>query len=78
MERMRDDYSIMDGITAKRLKAGRPMNQTEEHFFCQNVGQMFLFHKCNCRYISTEVQGCYHLDDIPGSSLKYPDRKSVV
>lgn len=76
MERMHTDYKQGPNIV-KRLKAGRPMNQTEEHFFCENVGQMFLFHNCNCRFISTEVSGCWHLDDIPGSSTKYPNSSYV-
>lgn len=69
MLRMKDDYSIYDtydntkqiGI-CKRLKTSRPKNQTEEHYFCQNVGKMFLYHYHNCRYIGTEIPGCQHMD----------------
>lgn len=68
MDKMRSDYSD-EYFDYVRLKAGRPMNETEEHFFCKSVGQVYLFHRCNCRYIGTEIHGCWHLDEhIPGYS----------
>lgn len=69
MQRMRDDYPLYDRWdtekvigTCTRLKHGRPLNQSPEHFFCENVGKMFLFHYYNCRYIGTEIPGCFHMD----------------
>lgn len=66
---MKDDYLIYDKRnsdkvigTCKRLKTGRPKNQSPEHYFCENAGKMFLFHYHNCRYIGTEIPGCYHMD----------------
>jgi hypothetical protein len=68
MNKKRDNY-IDELYEYTRLKSGRPLNETEEHFFCKCVGQVFLFHYCNCRFISTEVSGCWHLDkNIPGHS----------
>lgn len=76
---MRHDYSdyLFDYV---RLKAGRPMNETDEHFFCKNVGQVYLFHRCNCRFISTEVHGCWHTDShIPGySENQWKRDKSII
>lgn len=80
MERMKSDYTD-DEYLYTLLKQGRPLNETEEHFFCKNVGAIYLYHKHNCRYIGTEIPRCYHNDNyIKGysESRMYFDRDKRI